>query len=260
MYIFSVEGYIEDFQFAKNILKYEIFCSEIYLFKTANTKSLQILANNLISLRENDSFTKFLTKQIYTTGLGKMAFNSSKMKQKYTIFKIHDNGELNFFCKSKKKILIQDFGSNLFVLSQQNTKPLNYAEHSRIAYQNRSMSYLFGAINNRVRREMLNVILYAFNSKIPIARTVADSIILNIPKSQYDLFMKFLKGRLFNFKLEINNIKSVINRRSDYIMILHDGSVICKLLGFQLTLYERFTKGMKLPLILTCGTRPSTST
>jgi hypothetical protein len=235
---FFTEGYLSDFLYMKK-LGYNIKVTQLIYFDSIHNEQLHYLAEELMSFRKSDcKFTRKMSKQAALIGLGRFALNIGKHGINH--LDVIDNNQHLCLTIENNDIENLDFCEN-YVICHVKNKINNY-ENAKLSSRLNCSSMMFGTVSNYVRREIFE--LYRFiekqNSNIEILRIDTDSVIIKCPKiKDFECFEEYKKISQFKYKVEMDNIKLLINYGTKSHYYENDKMKVLTVTGLRLSTYDR---------------------
>ena len=232
---FYVQSTLESFLFAKCVLNYKIYFTEIILFKNCeNYKEIFNSYQSLSLLRLENKFYSNFAKRILLQGLGSFSINRENFNDIYTV----SNKSALESTLSGKNL---DFKSFRFI--GKSTSPHCVVEKSKKCKQrninNKSHTLLFSSVSNKAR-----IILYEYMMKLidkgcHILRVDSDAISFAYHNSKQNYIDNLMQNK---FKIESQSIKGIVSfkKRSYIIENFDKNKSQIKVCGMSLDFNQRF--------------------
>ena len=113
--------------------------------------------------------------------------------------------------------------------------------YRKIAYQNRTLNYVFGLASNITRIELYTIYLNSNILNLRFVRFINDAFVISTRDSrEYQLLNDIIRKSHFLYKIE-DSILKIWNRRYDYCYLSRSHEFNIRLIGFSASLYDRFT-------------------
>ena len=236
---FYTQGYLRDFLYIKS-MGYNVRVNQIIYFPSKHNDHLHLLASELMLYRKDKcKFVRQISKQAALIGLGRFALNVGKSVVMGNNEILETNQELCLAIE-KNEIESIDVLKN-YVVSHKKQKISNY-ENAKISSRLNCSSLLFGSVSNYVRIELFRIYRYIEDNfkNTYILRLDTDSLMIAFEDiSESLMFKEYMKMSKFRYKIEIENIKLLINNSRKSYYYRTDEKQFLKVTGLSISLYDR---------------------
>ena len=236
---FYTQGYLRDFLYIKS-MGYNVRVNQLIYFPSKHNEDLHLLASELMLYRKDEcKFVRKISKQAALIGLGRFALNVGKSVSLSNNEILETNQELCLAIE-KNEIESIDVLKN-YVVSHKKQKISNY-ENAKISSKLNCSSLLFGSVSNYVRLELFRIYRYIQDNfkNTYILRLDTDSLMIAFEDISESLkFNEYMKTSKFKYKIEVENIKLLINNGRKSYYYRTDEKQFLKVTGLSISVYER---------------------
>ena len=236
---FYTQGYLSDFLYIKS-MGYNVRVNQLIYFPSKHNDDLHLLASELMLYRKDQcKFVRKISKQAALIGLGRFALNVDKSVIMGNNEIVETNQELCLAIE-KNEIESIDVLKN-YVVTHKKQKITNY-ENAKISSKLNCSSLLFGSVSNYVRLELFKIYRYIKDNfkNTYILRLDTDSLMIAFEDiSESLMFNEYIKMSKFKYKIEIENIKLLINNGRKSYYYRTDEKQFLKVTGLSISVYDR---------------------
>ena len=219
---------------------YNVRVNQLIYFPSKHNDDLHLLASELMLYRKDEcKFVQKISKQAALIGLGRFALNVGKSVIMANNEILETNQELCLAIE-KNEIESIDVLKN-YVVSHKKQKISNY-ENAKISSKLNCSSLLFGSVSNYVRLELFRIYKYIEDNfkNTYILRLDTDSLMIAFEDVSESLkFKEYMKMSKFKYKIEIENIKLLVNNSRKSYYYRTDEKQFLKVTGLSISVYHR---------------------